>query len=254
MADQFLNDDDGAYAARVRKGVGAVGGAFFLTREMRQAGKDLGLAPWPAYFLGRCGVLGNPNPDVVASILGFFPLDFVEDCWLQVQQVDLDLGVEACLQALDSWSEQVLGDFEGVDRLAEIATTAAREASPVGAPLFAGWRDLPERPTPAANAVKSLLALRELRGAMHLSAVLAADITPREAILLGGGGVSNASFFGWRNLEVDPERLEQATKARSEAERRTDRMAARTWVKLGLDERAEFASLLDGALEHLKFD
>lgn len=254
MADQFLNDDDGVYAARVRKGVGVVGGAFFLTRDLRKAGGQLGLPPWPAYFLGRCGVLGQANPDVVAAIVGFFPLDFVEDCWLQVQQVDLDQGMEVCVSALDQWSEKTLGGFDGVERLSELAGKAAREASPVGAPLFAGWRDMPERPTAEANAVQSLLALRELRGAMHLSAILAADITPREAIVLGGGGAANASFFGWEDLEIDPERQEQAAKARSEAERRTDRMAARTWTTLGLDERAEFASLLDGALEHMNID
>ncbi|MFZ1362104.1 MAG: hypothetical protein WAS05_04095 [Candidatus Nanopelagicales bacterium] len=254
MADQFLADDDGVYAARVRKGVGVVGGAFFLTRDLRKAGGQVGLPPWPAYFLGRCGVLGQANPDVVASIVGFFPLDFVEDCWLQVQQVDLDQGMEVCLSALDEWSNNTLGGFEGVERLGELAGKAAREASPVGAPLFAGWRGMPERPTPEANAVQSLLALRELRGAMHLSAILAADITPREAIILGGGGASNASFFGWEDLEVAPERESQAAKARSEAERRTDRMAARTWTALGLDEQAEFASLLDGALDHMNID
>ena len=145
MADQFLSDDDGVYAARVRNGVGVVGGAFFLTKELRHAGKAVGLAPWPAYFLGRCGVLGNANPDVVASIVGFFPLDFVEDCWLQVQQIDLDQGLEVCLSALDTWAEATLGDFDGAERLAELAGKAAKEASPVGAPLFAGWRDMPER-------------------------------------------------------------------------------------------------------------
>ncbi len=254
MADQFLNDDDGVYAARVRKGVGIVGGAFFLTRDLRHAGKELGLSPWPAYFLGRCGVLGQANPDVVAAIVGFFPLDFVEDCWLQVQEVDLDQGLEVCVTALDEWSANTLGGFAGAERLSELASKVVREASPVGAPLFAGWRDMPARPTAEADAVQSLLALRELRGAMHLAAILAADITPREAIILGGGGASNASFFGWNDLEIAPERQEQAAKARSEAERRTDRMAARTWLSLGLDERAEFAGLLDAALEHMSID
>lgn len=251
MADQFLADDDGVYAARVSKGVWILGGMFFLTSDLRKAGAQLGLSPWPSYFLNRCGVLGQAKPDVVASIVGFFPLDLVEDCWLQVQQVDLDQGMEVTFSALDEWSVSTLSGFDGVERLGELAGKAVREASPVGAPLFAGWRSLPTRQTPEANAIQSLIALRELRGGMHLSAILAAGLSPIEAILLGSGGEPNASFMGWKDFDIAPERREQAAKARSEAERRTDRMAARTWMAFGLDEQAEFASLLDGAVEHM---
>ena len=48
MTEIFAADDDVAYAARVRGGgVGSLGGAFFLSAQARQAGKDLGLRGWP---------------------------------------------------------------------------------------------------------------------------------------------------------------------------------------------------------------
>lgn len=254
MSDQFLADDEVAYAARVRQAVGTIGGGYFLSQELKTLGQELGLAPWPGYFLGRCGVLGSANPDIVASIVGFFPLDFVEDCWVQVQQRDFPLGIRNNLLALDTWSERVFGQFADVERLAQIAEDATLAASPVGAPLFAGWRDTPGSAHVAGRMVRALLALRELRGAMHLSAVLAEGVTPREAILVGPGGVGNARFFGWNNVEVAPERLEFVSDGRKAAERRTDRMAARVWMKLDLEERFELATLLEAALVHMKVD
>lgn len=251
MPEKFVADDDVAYSARVRTGVAILGGGYFLSREIRETGKDLGLSPWPGYFIGRCGVLGAAKPDVVAAILGFFPIGFVHNAWLQALEADLDQAVEANLVGLGTWSERKLGDFEGVERLADLAESVVRESSPVGSPLFAGWRNVPLAKEPPLRAVQSLLALRELRGAFHLSAVLASGISPLEAIIAGSGGPENARFFGWEDLTIDPEREEIVSKARGEAERRTDRMAAQSWMHLGLEDRVDFATLLDDALNHV---
>ena len=82
MTEIFAADDDVAYAARVRGGVGSLGGAFFLSAQARQAGKDLGLRGWPTYFVGRCGVLGPVEADVGQRVpgttLGSALQDFLE--------------------------------------------------------------------------------------------------------------------------------------------------------------------------------
>jgi hypothetical protein len=73
-------------------------------------------------------------------------------------------------------------------------------------------------------------------------------MTPREAILSGPGGTSNATFFGWTDTQIEPGRFDFVTSARAEAERNTDRLMTSSWLVLSLSERAEFATLLDGAV------
>jgi hypothetical protein len=143
MDDVFAADDDVAYAARVRGGVGSLGGAFYLSSQAKQAGKDLGLRGWPTYFVGRCGVLGPVDGDVVASVCGFFPESFVHKAWDEGCEVDLSLAVEVYLQACQQWGRDFLGEFAEADRLAELAETVVRGSQSIGAPIFAGWRVLP---------------------------------------------------------------------------------------------------------------
>lgn len=249
MTDPFVADDDSAYAARVRGGVAQLGGTFFLSSQARQAGKDLGLRGWPTYFVGRCGVLGPVEGDVVASIVGFFPVDFVQRAWDEGREVDLTLAVEVYLRACRDWGRAKLSDFEDAARLADLAEQVVVETSPVGAPLFAGWRSLPLADDAPARLSQLMTILRELRGGLHLSAVIAAGLTPREAVIAGPGGVTNAEFFGWSDLTIAAEREDFVRDARAEAERRTDRLTAQSWNCLGLADRAEFATLLDRAVE-----
>lgn len=249
MDDVFAADDDVAFAARVRSGVGSLGGAFFLSNEARQAGKDLGLRGWPTYFVGRCGVLGPVDGDVVASVCGFFPESFVHKAWDEGLEVDLSLAVEVYLQACQHWGRVHLGDFTQAQRLAELAEKVVRGSQAIGAPIFAGWRVLPLADDSPARLAQLMTMLRELRGGLHLAAVLSTGMTPREAIISGPGGASNAAFFGWTDPEIEPTRFDFVTKARAEAERKTDRMMTSSWLVLSLPERAEFATLLDRAVE-----
>lgn len=249
MTASFIADDDAAaYAARVRSQVGRLGGGFFLSSQAKQAGRDLGLRGWPTYFVGRCGVLGDVDADVVAAVCGFFPVEFVRKVWDEGRNIDLTLATEVYLLACQDWGRQHLAAFPGIDRLTELVEAVVLQASPIGAPLFAGWRALRFVDDPHGKCAQLLTTLRELRGAMHLSAVMAVGLTPREAILAGPGGVSNASFFGWTDLDLDADRAAWARDARAEAERLTDRMVASSWGVLPLAERFELATLLDEAL------
>lgn len=248
MRDLFAADDDVAYAARVRGGVGSLGGAFFLSNQAKQAGKDLGLRGWPTYFVGRCGVLGPVDADVVEAVCGFFPASFVARAWNEGREVDLTLAVEVYVRACQDWGREHLDSFTGAARLAELAEIVVRQTPSVGAPLFAGWRCLDLSDDPAARVAQLMTTLRELRGGLHLAAVLAAGLTPREAIVAGPGGAANAAFFGWTDTEIEESRFDDVIKGRAEAERETDRMLAKSWLQLGLEQRAEFATLLDQAV------
>lgn len=248
MTVLFAADDDVTYAARVRGGVGSLGGGFFLSEQAKQAGKDLGLRGWPTYFVGRCGVLGPVDADVVTAVCGFFPDSFVEKAWSQGREVDLTLAVEVYLQACQQWGRDHLSAFTDVERLAELAGYVVDRTPSIGAPLFAGWRSLPRNVDAPALLAQHMTTLRELRGAMHLAAVIASGLTPREAIVAGPGGAANASFFGWTDVEIAEERYDFVLNARAEAERKTDRMLTTSWLTLDLSDRAEFATLLDRAV------
>ncbi len=249
MDDSFAADDDVAFAARVRSGVGSLGGAFFLSREAKQAGRDLGLRGWPTYFVGRCGVLGPVDADVVASVCGFFPESFVHKAWDEGCEADLQTAVEVYLAACQQWGRAHLASFEQAPRLAELAEKVVRGSQAIGAPLFAGWRILPLADDAPARVAQLMTTLRELRGGLHLAAVLSTGLTPREAIVAGPGGASNAAFFGWTDTDVEPSRFDFVVAARAEAERKTDRMMTSSWLVLSLPERAEFATLLDRAVD-----
>ena len=248
MTEIFAADDDVAYAARVRGGVGSLGGAFFLSAQAKQASKDLGLRGWPTYFVGRCGVLGPVEADVVTAVCGFFPDTFVEKAWSEAREVDLTLAVEVYLQACHAWGREHLNNFEHADRLAELAELVVDRTPSIGAPLFAGWRSLPRADDAPGRVAQLMTTLRELRGAMHLAAVMASGLTPREAIVSGPGGSANASFFGWTDVDVDDDRYDFVASARADAERKTDRMMTTSWLTLELGDRAEFATLLDRAV------
>lgn len=251
MTIGFAADDSTAFAARVRSSVGRLGGAFFLSPQAKQAGKDLGLRGWPTYFVGRCGVLGDIQADAVAAVCGFYPLDFVRRNWDQAREVDLMLAVEVYQRACWEWGQENLSDFEAVDRLAELCERVVRNASPIGSPLFAGWRSMPVPVDSASAASQLLVTLRELRGGLHLVAVLASGISPYEAVITGPGGVANAEFFGWEIEGLTPERSEFALMARAEAERLTDRLVGASWDELGVAEKVEFATLVDSACAHV---
>ena len=127
---------------------------------------------------------------------GFFPESFVEKAWNEGREVDLTLAVEVYLQACQEWGRAHLSGFDDVERLSELAEQVVDQTPSIGAPLFAGWRTLPRAQDAPARLAQVMTTLRELRGAMHLAAVMASGLTPREAIVSGPGGGANASFFG----------------------------------------------------------
>jgi hypothetical protein len=96
-----------------------------------------------------------------------------------------------------SFGEANLPDFEGYARLNELMATIVNAASPACAALFAGWRTMPVPgvDAPKARAQHLLNSLRELRGGLHGGALLAAGVTPLEAVAFNAPFM--APIFGW---------------------------------------------------------
>jgi len=234
----------------MKEAIGRLGGGFMISRYAKAAAEEHGLTadPWSAYFIGRAGVLGDVDADVVAASVGFYPTDVVRLSWETARaRVAPAAGARRYAQACQEWGRARLAGFAGAARLAELAGVVVAQAEVVGLPLFAGWRAMPLPDDAEARVVQLLHVLREHRGGTHLLAVLATGLTPRAAVLAGSGGAPNAQFFGWRPPYEDVSGLADQ---RAQAEALTDRLAAPAFQALDDAETDELRGLLGAAVAH----
>lgn len=184
--------------ARTKHTISRWGGAFMLDPATAERGAELGLAGFPFYYLGRCGVLGDVDADVVAAAMVFFPPGYVRKSWEKGRAVLAPAeGAAHYAEACRTWGRTNLAAAQGLDRFCEVAERLVGAADPAGMPLFAGWRGLPLPDDLPGRAAQLLNVLREHRGAAHAIAVLSQRLTPIEAIVAGSHGADSARFFGW---------------------------------------------------------
>jgi hypothetical protein len=238
-------DDSLAFTAACKPFVSGLGGGFMISREAKAFADAHQLQHWSAYMLGRGGVLGSVDADVVCAAMGFWPSDVVTQAWSSgraelAPAVALGEYAEACRD----WGRRRYAGFAGAGRLAELLGWVVDGCDVAGLPLFAGWRAVELPGDDPARLAQLLHVHREYRGGLHLVAVLATGLTPLQAVLGGPGGVANATFFGW------PEPFEDVSAhapARAAAEELTDRLVAPAYDVLGHDERVELLELLAAA-------
>ena len=176
---------------------------------------------------------------MVAAAFVFFNPDTVAEAWARGRKVaspaDSARAFAACGHA---WAEAHLPADLDAERLADLAGRVVAASSPAGAPLFAGWRTLPEPASPAALALHHLNALRELRGALHGAAVLAEGLTPLQALAVKTPFM--AALFGWGEA---PAPSDADAVAWQRAEQATDRAIAPGYAALGDRELEELVAL-----------
>jgi hypothetical protein len=215
--------------------------ARFMTDSATYArGVELGFEGADFYFAGRGGVLGDTPADVVAAAMVFFAPEAVRAAWERTGHVlpRLQTAEEwaRCAHAYAASHVPTSGDNE---RLAELLGVVVEEANPALAPLFAGWRSLPEPSGTKELVMHRLNALRELRGGLHAAAVTTVGLTPLEAIAVRAPRV--AAIAGWTSPLPEPGPVQDRW---SLAEARTDRMLGRHFAVLDADERATLVDLL----------
>jgi hypothetical protein len=147
-------------------------------------------------------------------------------------------AAEAFVGCLYTWAHRHLPDEVDYARLAELLGRVNDAASPSCAPLFAGWKAMPEPTDPKELALQRLNVLRELRGAVHGASVLAAGLEPLEAVLIKTPFM--AEVFGW--AEPYPE-VESHHDKWEQAELSTNRIMARAYSVLDASELSELVDL-----------
>jgi hypothetical protein len=229
--------------------VGYLGGQWMLHPEVLKPCRDFGYPHGYAYYVaGRGGVLGDVDSDVVAASFGFFEPSLVRLMW------DLGVAVEGAAAsaarygaACAEFGRKRIAGFGAVARVNELAGRVADGADVTGLPLFAGWR-AQLRPDDAPGRAALLMhVLRELRGGVHLVAVVATGLGPRAAVF-ASGGAERAKQLGWTEPYDD---LADVTK--KPAEDLTDEILIRLYsAVLSGDEVAELARLVAEMRAHFE--
>jgi hypothetical protein len=215
------------------------------TEQAVEAGMPDGIA---GYAVGRLGVLGDcPVDNVVAAAFFWDPGFLAKQTVKGRAQFDPKDGAAIYAKICQQWGEDHLKGFDGVERLGELAEWVVNNASPLGAPLFVGWRDqtLPE---PGAGRTMQLCqTLRELGFSRFCSAMLGSHLSPLEAIMSGPTGVWNAELFGWEAPFPDGEPHQDL---RKELEVHANTLHAPDFEVLSPEEREEFVALCKQARNH----
>lgn len=160
--------------------MGSAGAAFYFRPETLARGKDeLGLDGFRFYMLGRGGVLGDVSPSVIQSAFGYFHPALIDKIWNSAKErATPEQAAAVYLDCAARLGRDALGDVEGLGAFCEAATAVVDGADRTGLTLFAGIADQPVPEDEAAKAMHLTAVLRELRGSVHLLAIVGSDMDP----------------------------------------------------------------------------
>jgi hypothetical protein len=227
-----------------RDAVAAWAGEFIQQPPTFARGAELGFEGFDFYVGGRGGALGDVPAGVVVAVFTFFGAELIRDAWNRAGTVMLrHEAAREWAESAHAWA-RTLGDSTDWARLAELSGRVVAAAPEQGAPLFAAWRTLAEPGDAAALAVHRMNALRELRGALHASAVLTVGLAPADAVAAFNARL--LPVLGWPATHSDLAPLKERWQL---AEARTDRMFGRHLGVLESGEREEFVEICKGLPE-----
>jgi hypothetical protein len=173
-----------------------IGSAFYFHADTRARGKELGLDGFRLYIVGRGGVLGDVESDVVLSAFGYFEPSMLARMWDSARAIvpprDAARAYLACNAEL---GRKVLAEVEGLAAYCEAAEAVVAAVDVGGLPQFAGVRAEPLPADVPARAIQLAVVLRELRGSTHLVAVRASGLATAVAHAIKRP--DDVSLFGW---------------------------------------------------------
>ena len=238
-----------ATAVAAKGPIGDLGGAWMTTDAEEAATMAAGMEDWQLYFLGRHGVLGDVDPEVVRSAAYVFPVERVRQQWTAARAVMTPAeATDRYLAVCHEWGRAHLANFADSDRLTQLGQKVIDASDVVAMPLLAGWRALPMPTGQEASGercVQICQLLREHRGACHGVALAALNMPPLLAILTNSGGEENAREYGWSPPFPVPTDADQAL--RQQVEELTDDIVAVAYESLTAAEQSELVTLLQAA-------
>lgn len=223
-------------AKTLRGLVHVIGGAWLLAPETYERAPGIGLEPgMDYYYAGRFGVLGDAPLEVVASSAVFVAEPTLAAAFERATRAASPTEISAdFVLACHGWGRSHFDAGPATEAVVALGGRVTAGASPVAAPLFAGWRAQPLPDDQPAAAAQILHIIRELRMARHAVAIATVGLDPLEAIVAGPGGEANAEMFGWPRPYPDPVDFKDR---RDQAEQLTTELVARDLETLDAGER-----------------
>jgi hypothetical protein len=228
--------------------INEAGNRFYFHPDTLAQGKELGLDGFRFYFLGRGGVLGDVDPAVVVAAFGYFSPGVVELMWDSAKQImDPREAARAYLACADRFGTAHLGGVEGLDGFNDAAETIVGSVDRSALPLFAGVAAEPLPDDPAARAYRNVCNLRELRGSVHLLAIVATGVSPLTAHAIRRPG--DVTSFGW---ESAPDISDEDRALLDLADELTDRLLVPAVEALTDAQRDAFVAGVDAIAANLE--
>jgi len=266
-----VSEADAERARRCWRTLEPYHGFVYFAPEAAEAYAAIGIEGHTGYFASRSAAMGrctaatvtatfyNFHPGLVAHAMAGWPDDVAPTDVLAARHVAVDRVLRERL------GDQVVGSAD-VARAAALAMQAADGLLErcVGRPLGAAHAALPVPADPHLRLWWAVTALREHRGDGHLAALVDAELSGLDALVLhaASGEVPAAVLRSTRSwpedewaagvedmarrglVTADGAMAPAGLELRAAIEARTDRLAAGPWSQLGDDEAAELRSLV----------
>lgn len=225
---------------RATEGIAHMGAAFYFIPETVEVGKANGLGGLRFYFLGRGGVLGDVDSDVVRSAFGYFQPDLVRKLWeSSVTVMSPRAAATLYLSCAHDLGRRQFSAIIGLDGFVDAAATVISAVEGTSLPLFVGVRAEPVPTDTPAAAMHQMVVLRELRGSVHLLALTAVGLNSSLAHAIRRP--NDLTMFGYTEA---PQITDADRNAWDRAEALTDEILAPAYAALS-DQQAR--ALIDGA-------
>ncbi len=141
-------------------------------------------------------------------------------------------AARAYLECAHHYGRATFGGLPDLEAFCQAAQSVVEASDPAGLALFAGYLSEPLPDDAPARALQLVATLRDLRGSVHLMAVVASGLSPRVAHFLRRP--DDFTLFGWGEADV-PQVTEDDRRRQAEAEALTDRLLVSAYASL--DER-----------------
>ena len=212
--------------------IGSLGASFYFHPDTMAVGLAHGVKGYRWYILGRGGVLGDVEAPVVKAAFGYFAPSLITKLWDSSRTIlaprEAGRIYHECCAAIGR------ARFSAIPELDEFNIAMAKivaAQSPDGLPQFAGIAAEPLADDAAGRALQLTAVVRELRGSVHLLAVIATGLTTQVAHFLKRP--NDYGLFGW----TEPPEVRGSDQARLEAaERMTDELVLDAFSAVSAEE------------------
>ena len=184
--------------------IGNLGGVWYFDPDTVATGKEHNLDGFRFYFLGRGGVLGDVEPEVVKSAFGYWNPGLIEKMWNTAKErmAPRD-AARLYLTCCHAFARKKFGNVDGLDAFCAAAEQVNDAIDPAGLALYAGLSAEPLPDDAPARALQLCAVLREARGSAHLIGVVASGLRPRIAHAIKRP--DDGKTFGWDDEPVPTE-------------------------------------------------